>query len=251
MIKKVILYFFIFVISLLVSLIMLMPANFLWERVVSPQINIKKIGLDVEKVAGTVWDGKALLRYQNISGIMAWEIEAANVLSLSLPIRLSLNSQIGEIKAHAKASLSKFELGISSAEVELKPLTPSLRAQRVSLDGRLIVKDLAVVLEDQRVVSATGMASWSGGDIAYPAGREVHERTLPMFKALLQTKEKGNVHLGIRDAQATFDVIDASLSESGEGLVKITRRLLDLSNEPWSLNSREQDVVFKVKKPLY
>lgn len=230
---------------------MLMPANFLWERVVSPQINIKKIGLDVEKVAGTVWDGKALLRYQNISGIMAWEIEASKVLSLSLPIRLSLNSQIGEIKAHAKASLSKFELGISSAEVELKPLTPILRAQRVSLDGRLIVKDLAVVLEDQRVVSATGMASWSGGDIAYPAGREVHERTLPMFKALLQTKEKGNVHLGIRDAQATFDVIDASLSESGEGLVKITRRLLDLSNEPWSLNSREQDVVFKVKKPLY
>ncbi|MFV1873494.1 MAG: type II secretion system protein N [Oleiphilus sp.] len=251
MIKKVILYFFIFVISLLVSLIMLMPANFLWERVVSPQINIKKIGLDVEKVAGTVWDGKALLRYQNISGIMAWEIEASKVLSLSLPIRLSLNSQIGEIKAHAKASLSKFELGISSAEVELKPLTPILRAQRVSLDGRLIVKDLAVVLEDQRVVSATGMASWSGGDIAYPAGREVHERTLPMFKALLQTKEKGSVHLGIRDAQATFDVIDASLSESGEGLVKITRRLLDLSNEPWSLNSREQDVVFKVKKTLY
>ena len=95
------------------------------------------------------------------------------------------------------------------------------------------------------------MASWSGGEIAYPAGREVHQRNLPMFKAIVETKDTGEIFLSIRDSQASFDVIDANLAVDGTGMLRITRRLLDLSEEPWSLNSKEQDVVFKVKKMLY
>jgi hypothetical protein len=71
-----------------------------------------------------------------------------------------------------------------------------------------------------------------------------------MFRADIKTRD-GVVSLGIRDPQASFDVISASLDQQGVGMMSITRRLLDLSREPWSQNSREQDVVFKVKKELF
>jgi hypothetical protein len=36
----------------------------------------------------------------------------------------------------------------------------------------------------------------------------------------------------------------------GDALWEVTRRVLDIAQEPWSANSSETDVVFKIKKPL-
>jgi hypothetical protein len=148
-------------------------------------------------------------------------------------------------------SFSGVRAEIISAQIDLKPLTPIFKAERVTLDGELLVKNLSVLMENKQIKAAAGIASWSGGEIAYPAGREVHQRVFPAFKAVIETKDVGEIHLSIRDSQATFDVIDADLTVDGTGTLRITRRLLDLSDEPWSLNSKEQDVVFKVKKMLY
>ena len=251
MIKKVVLYSFIFFLSLFVSLILLFPASVLWERVISPQLNTKQLGVDVQKVVGTLWDGQALVNYKGLSGIVRWDIDASRLLALSLPVRLNVDSQVGVINAVIDFSLSSIQAEIKNAQVNLQPLTPIFKAERVTLDGELLVNKLFVLIEDKKLKSATGMASWSGGDIAYPAGRVVHQRNLPMFKAIFETRDVGNVHLSIRDSKAVFDVIDADITEDGSATLRITRRLLDLSDEPWSQNSREQDVVFKVKKMLY
>lgn len=228
-----------------------MPASVLWEKGISPQLNVRQLGVDVQKIVGTIWDGQVLVSYHGLSAIVDWDIKLAHLLSFRVPVDLRLNSQAGEAEARLNLSLKSLELKVNTAQFDLKSLTPMFRAQRVTLDGELFIKNILLRVENERLIAASGMASWSGGDIAYPAGREVHERTLPMFRANIETKTNGEIYLGIRDSQATFDVIESSLAEDGTGLLKITRRLLDLSNEPWSLNSREQDVVFKVKKMLY
>lgn len=251
MIKKVILYFFIFFLSLLVSLILLFPATVLWEKVLSPQLNTKQLGVDVQKIVGTLWNGQALINYKGLSSVVHWELEASGLLSLSLPVNINVKSQAGTLHAVVSLSVSSIQAEIKKAEIDLKPLSPIFKAERVVLDGELMINKFAVQVENKQLKSASGMASWSGGDIAYPAGREVHQRSLPMFRAVIETKNTGDIHLSIRDSQATFDVIDADLAVDGNGTLRITRRLLDLSDEPWSLNSREQDVVFKVKKMLY
>ena len=251
MIKKAILYFFIFLLSLLVSLILLFPATILWEKVISTEINTKQLGVDVQKVVGTLWNGQALVVYKGLSGIVRWDVDATHLLGLSLPISINVDSQVGFINAVVDFSVSNIQAEIKKAQIELAPLTPLFKAERVTLGGELFVNKLAVHIENNQVKSATGMASWSGGDIAYPAGSAVHQRNLPMFKAVFSTKSTGNINLSIRDSQAVFDVIDADLTEDGNATLRITRRLLDLSDEPWSQNSREQDVVFKVKKMLY
>lgn len=251
MIKKVFLYLCLFLLSLSFFLILMLPASVVWEKGIAPQVNTRQLGIDVQSVVGTIWDGQALIRYQGLSGIIKWDVSADGLLSFSLPVALNLESEVGDLNADLAISLSKIKAKVTQAQIDLKPLTPLFRAQRVSLDGELFVKDLEIHIEDNKLAQAQGMASWSGGDIAYPAGRAVHERSLPMFKAVLKTAESGEIYLGVRDPQANFDVINADLKTDGTAMLRITRRLLDLSSEPWSQNSTEQDVVFKVKKVLY
>ena len=251
MIKKVFLYLFVFLLSLLIFLVYFLPANVVWEKGIEPKINARQLGVDVQKVVGTIWHGQALVRYKGLSGIAQWDVQLDKLVSLSLPIELNINSVVGEVDAVVDLSLSKVRAEVSKAQIQLKGLSPLLKAQRVSLDGELFVKNLLVVIENKKITNASGLASWSGGDIAYPAGRAVHERSLPMFKATLETRDSGDVYVGIKDPQATFDVINADLKTDGTAMLRITRRLLDLSSEPWSQNSDEQDVVFKVKKVLY
>ena len=243
MIKKVVLYFLVFFLSLLVSLVLLLPATIVWDKFLSTQLNTQQLGINVQKVVGTI--------YKGLSGIIHWEVDPSETWMLSLPMSVSVNSQVGKLDAAIKLSFASVQAEIIKAQIDLKPLTPMFKAERVTLDGELFVKNLSVVMEDNKIKSAAGMATWSGGEIAYPAGREVHQRNLPMFKAVIETKKTGEIYLSIRDSQATFDVIDANLTVDGTGVLRITRRLLDLSDEPWSLNSREQDIVFKVKKMLY
>ena len=251
MIKKVVLYSFIFLLSLLIFLVCFLPANVVWEKAIAPQINTRQLGVEVQKVVGTIWHGQALVRYQGLSGIAEWDVDLSGLLGLSLPVALNVNSEAGEVLADIDVSASKLSAEIIKAHIDLQVLTPLFRAQRVSLDGELLVKNLRVAIQDGKIIDASGLASWSGGDIAYPAGRTVHERSLPTFKAVLTTADSGDVYVGIRDSQATFDVINADLKTDGTAMLRITRRLLDLSSEPWSQNSTERDVVFKVKKVLY
>ena len=250
MIKKVILYLVVFIISLMLSLIVLFPANILWQQVLAPKINLSAMGVRVEKVQGTIWEGQALVNYGSIASILSWDVQTSGLLGLSLPVQLNLVSQAGELKSVVTLRPSTVKITVPKADVQLTALNPVLKAQRLTLDGELLIKDLSVYLEGGRPVNASGLASWSGGDIAYPAGREVHQRNLPVFRADIDTRD-GVIRLAIRDTQASFDVISGSLDQQGVGMMSITRRLLDLSREPWSQNSREQDVVFKVKKELF
>jgi hypothetical protein len=250
-IKKVVLYFVVFFLSLLVSLLILLPANIVWDKFLSSQLNTKQLGIDVQKVVGTIWNGQALISYKRLSGIIHWQVDLSEIWMLSLPMAISVNSQVGELDAAIKLSPSSVQAEIKKAQVDLKPLSPVFKSERVTLDGELFVKNMSVMIENKQVKSASGMASWSGGEISYPAGREVHQRNLPMFNAVVETKDTGEIFLSIKDSQASFDVIDANLSVDGTAMLRITRRLLDLSDEPWSMNSKEQDVVFKVKKMLY
>jgi hypothetical protein len=249
-IKKTLFYFVVFLMSLVFFLVALFPANILWQQFLSSKMNLAASGVTVAQVEGTVWEGQALIHYRELAGIVSWRARPQGLLGLSLPIDLQIVSTAGKLTSMIDVGADTLGLRVSNAEIQLAALNPVVRQQRVTLDGMLLIKDLDVALQNMRPVRASGMASWSGGDIAYPAGREIHQRNLPVFRADLSTRDE-MIRLVVRDAQATFDVVSASLDANGEGLMSVTRRLLDLSREPWSQNSREQDVVFKVKKQLF
>lgn len=254
-IKKSILFLFIFFIAFGLFALAKMPAHMVWEKGLKENAQVKsllrEIGISINGVNGTIWDGGVLFKYKGISSILNWDIQFSEIYSLTLPLDLALESQAGEIDAELLLGLSSLRLLLSNGDIELSMLNPALRAQRVTLDGQLLLKDIELLFEGEKVQSAKGLLSWSGGDISYPAQRAVHKRNMPAFRGVLETVDLGSIKAGIRDSGGAFDVIEASVTPEGEAMVKVKRRLLDLADEFWPKNSNEQDVVFKMKKVIY
>ena len=251
MIKKIVLYLSLFLLSVALFLMATLPVNFVWHEIITPQLKGHKLPVRILALEGTVWDGKALVSYQQLESIVAWDVSLVGLFSLNLPLDIKIESQAGHAKLNVSLGLNETRLDLVFAEIDLVQLNPLFSRQRVKLNGQLVAKNIQITLVDQRVESANGLFSWSGGDIAYPAGRQIHERTLPVFKGQLTTQNSGDIYLGIRDVGASFDLIEGTLDASGSAMLKVKRKLLDLSDEPWPQNSREQDVVFKVKKNIY
>jgi hypothetical protein len=250
-IKKTALYLSLFLLSLMLFLLASLPAEIVWHKGVVPQLKGNNIPVEVLSLNGTIWDGQALVRYQDIESIVNWDVSILGVLSLELPVALKINSQVGLVDIRASIGLNSIYVELLSADIELAKLTPLFKRQRVKLDGQLVAKDIQFEVVDNQFKSASGLLSWSGGNITYPAGRQLHERTLPMFKGRLVTKTNGDIFLGVRDVGASFDLIEGLLDIEGSALLTVKRRLLDLSDEAWPQNSQEKDTVFKVKKNIY
>ena len=228
-----------------------LPADVVWHKGLAPQLIGKNLPVKVLSLNGTIWGGKALIQYQNIESIIDWDIPLLGLLSLKLPVELNINSQMGLVNLRADVGLGSTNVELVSADIDLAYLTPLLKQQRVKLSGQFVAQGIQFEVADNQLKSASGLLSWSGGDIAYPAGRELHERSLPMFKGRLETKTNGDIFIGVRDVDASFDLIEGLLDPEGAAMLTVKRRLLDLSDEAWPQNSNETDTVFKVKKNIY
>jgi len=250
-IKKTALYLSLFLLSLMLFLLASLPADVIWYKGVAPQLKGHNIPVKVLSLDGTIWDGQALVRYQNIESIVDWDISVLGLLSLELPVDLQVKSQVGVIDLKASIGFGSSYVELISADIDLAHLTPLFKRQKVTLSGQFVAKGIQFEVVDNQFKTASGLLSWSGGDIAYPAGRQLHERTLPMFKGRLETKTNGDIFFGVRDAGASFDLIEGLLSPEGSAMLTVKRRLLDLSDEAWPQNSKEKDTVFKVKKNIY
>lgn len=255
MLKKTILYLLVFLLAFSVFVLAKAPARVIWEGVVEadPSVtnSLRSVGVSVKGIEGTIWDGRALVQYKGIASIVDWDVKLSELYALSLPVKLDIDSQAGELEAVITVGMSDIAVTVSRGDLDLSMLSPALRAQRVTLDGQLLLKDIQLLAEDNMLRSAAGMISWSGGDIAYPAQRAIHQRSFPPFRGVIETSETGEIKAGVRDSGGSFDVIEATVSPEGEALVKVKRRLLDLADEHWPQNSKEEDVVFKVKKKIY
>jgi hypothetical protein len=250
-IKKTIGLVLVFLLSFAVFLIATLPASVVWKYVIVPNTKVLSLGVQARAFEGSVWDGRVYLSFRHLKGILDWDLSPMGVFSGTLPLELKLESSTGKLSSTVELGLKTQRFTLSSLELALEPLNVFTKAQRLSVSGDVFAKDVELIIRDRKLESAMGSFTWSGGAVSYPAGRDLHERVLPPFSGRMKTDAPYDVHLGIRDQDASFDVMRGSINERGEALWEVTRRVLDIADEPWSPNSKETDVVFKVKKPLY
>lgn len=251
MIKKILALGGVFLISFSFFLILFMPASFVWERALKPGLDLRPYGVSIEAVEGTIWNGQALVEYKKLESIVTWSAGLPSLLSLSLPLDVDVNSHAGTASLNVAPGLFESALAIDSLDVNLAALNGVLSQYRVKVSGTLQARNWRVQAKGRKISSATGGFSWSGGEIAYPVQREVHERSVPVMKGLMTTDADGLIQLSVRDEGGAIDSLTASLTPEGLALLQVKRRLLDLVDEPWSPNSNEQDTVFKIKKSVY
>lgn len=250
MIKKSLLFIFIFVLAFAGFLIANLPASIAWKYVIAPATKAQSSGVIAKSFDGTLWDGRAHVGFRHLEGVLSWDIGLASVVAGSLPVAIEVDSTAGSMEAVLDIGLTKQQLKVDDLNLQLGKLNPFLRAQRLTVDGELVAKALSVEVKSRTVEHISGRFSWDGGAVSYPAGREMHDRVLPAFSGMLSTRTDGAIVLGIRDQAASFDTMRGTWSADGDALWEVTRRVLDVAKEPWSANSSETDVVFKVKKPI-
>lgn len=250
MIKKSLLVILVFVLAFAVFIVATLPASVAWKHVIAPATKVQSAGVIAKSFDGTLWNGRAHIAFRHLEGVLSWDIQFAGLFGGSLPIDIGLESTAGELEAALDVGLSKQNAELKTMRLELGKLNPFLRAKRVKVDGELMVKNVVFALRRSTVERIEGRFSWSGGAVSYPAGREIHDRVLPAFSGAANTDNAGLISLAIRDQDASFDTMRGSWSQNGDALWEVTRRVLDIAQEPWSANSSETDVVFKVKKPI-
>jgi len=234
-----------------VFLVATLPASVAWQHLVVPYTKVLSFGVQARAFEGSIWDGRAYISFRHLEGVLEWNVLPKGLISGTLPIELELQSSAGKLTSSAELGLEVQKLNVRSIELALEPLNVFTKVQRVSVSGDVFGKNVELVVRDNKVESASGSFTWSGGPVVYPAGRDLHERILPPFSGRITTESPYEVRLGIRDQDASFDIMSGSINAQGDGLWEVTRRLLDIADEPWSPNSKETDVVFKVKKPIY
>lgn len=250
MIKKTILILVLFFTSLPVFLLATLPASVAWEKVISPLTKTTSVGVKAKSFSGTAWNGAAHITFRHLEGVVSWDVQLLNLFGGSLPLSLDLQSSAGEFDMLLDVGLRAQSILLKDLRLDLEQLNPFLRAQRVKVSGELIAKNVAVSVDKQFFTAIDGRFSWGGGAVSYPAGRDIHDRVMPGFSGKVSTSESQTISLGIRDQEASFDSMRGSWSEGGDALWEVTRRVLDVANEPWAQNSAETDVIFKVKKGL-
>ncbi|KZZ59520.1 hypothetical protein A3762_00635 [Oleiphilus sp. HI0125] len=250
MIKKTFLVLLLFVVALPFFLLSSLPASVLWTKVIEPAVKTKSLGIMPKSFAGTAWDGEAYVSFRHLEGVFSWKLSVLDVFGGSIPLQVDVRSTAGDASAILDIGLRDQSLSIETLRLDTEKLNPFLRIHRVKATGEVYVKDLSVRLEKRRVASIDGRFTWAGGEVSYPAGRDIRDRVMPAFGGQIQTQESGDIVLGIRDQEASFDTMRVTWSANGDALWEVTRRVLDVAQEPWAANSTEQDVVFKVKKPV-
>ena len=248
MLKKILLFLLLGIISYLSFLIATFPVSLVWTSV-SPKLPLKQLQINVKAVSGSIWKGNALIASRGIEGVLAWDVSVPGLFTGKLPVKLSIKSNIGSFQTNARFALNGAELTDTIGNINLAGLNPFLRRDRLTLAGDVKIENLSLAFYDGDILTANGRFTWSGGEVKYPAGRDIHGGQFPPMVGLIS--QKANVtRLTIRDNQSSVDLLDGELDAFGMGTLRVKRRLLDLANEPWPKNSSESDVVFKVKRKI-
>jgi general secretion pathway protein N len=246
--KKILLFSMLGVASYLSFLIATFPVSLVWANV-SDQLPLKQLQINVKAVSGSIWKGEAFIASRGIEGVLAWDVFVPGFFTGKLPVKLRIKSNIGSFQTMARFALNGAELMDTRGNINLPGLNPLLKRDRLTLAGDIKVENLTLAFYDGVISTANGRFTWSGGDVKYPAGREVHGGQFPPVVAVISQKADVT-RLSVRDNQSTVDLLEGELDAFGMGTLKVKRRLLDLANEPWPKNSSESDVVFKVRRKV-
>ena len=247
-IKKILLFLLVGVVSYTSFLIATLPASFVWKYV-APQLPLKPLQIDVKGVSGTAWNGYALIHSRGIEGVLEWDILFSGLLTGSLGVDLELKSNVGNMTTNARLFSNGVELDSTKGNVDLRSLNSLLKKQRVTLSGVFKIDSLTIGYIDGVITVAKGLFSWTGGRVEYPAGRETHGNEFPSFTGVLDQKSDVTMFT-IKDVESSINSVEAIMENTGIVTLKVKRRLLDLANEPWPKNSSESDVVFKVRRKV-
>lgn len=225
----------VFVISLLVCLIVLMPAAVLVDRL--PALRPGGAPLVLSGARGPWWDGQVAARWRNHNGELAWTLDWHG---LTPGLQLSMVSDDLNADGWLGAAWGDWRLEQWRARVPVAPFSASV--PQGDADGTVDLTLMALELSDHDVVDAKGTLTYSGGTVTW--GRDGAAEVPPLDGRLTMVDGAPELEVtGPRQQQLVHARLDNQKLN-----VQVRRawpQLLGVSQ-----GGDPADVVFRMSRPL-
>ncbi len=183
----------IFAAVLLLSFIVLqLPAAWILARV-SPNNPF------LENVSGNIWHGQGDWHYQNVQGVVSWQVRPWMLLLLRVSADVEIQTGDTHLQGIITHSAHRFELKGVSGQVDAGTLQTLLPWQWPS--APVLFKDVSLVKHDKTGFSdISGQLNWGGGVLGYPFEGHTERATLPVLRGEL-SQDKDRLHLAMTNEQ--------------------------------------------------
>ena len=232
----------------LLSLVFLVPAGWVWHQAsaylsLPPQVQ-------VQQVAGKLWDGEAGLVVAGFPLRVDWRLGTPSVTSLEWPARISVESSQSSLNGNVKIGWPASAELDASGRVTVAEFEELIRQSGgAMIEGEVMIDRLNMAWADKRITRAEGLGRWEGGLVTWPMGDQRGQAEFPPMRATMDTTE-GGVELTVSEQGGDGPAADATVFWNGMMELRVYKRMVDLAGQPWPDSASSSDVVFRVRQPL-
>lgn len=177
----------------------------------------------VDSISGSLWQGQADWRLQNLQGVVSWRFKPLSILTFKLGADVELRT--GETRLDGQLALGYHQMRIEklNGQIASDTLATLLPWQWPSPPVQL--RDLTVIRHKEKGWQrAEGQMNWVGGTLGYPFEGRVERANLPPLVANLSA-DQGKLQLNLSNGQRER-MGDIYLSADNMLEVQLTQRLL-------------------------
>ncbi len=244
-------YIAIGVVSFLMFVVALFPANLVWSTIASSVAGA--VPGKVQVVGGTVWNGFVVadLRMGDVKGLhlVKWQAHPLSLLLGEVSLDLKIESE--GLIASGGAYIGLLGKGIENltGKVSASMAEPILKQFDASAEGGLNFDGLTVAMSGDEISDASGEIRWDGGKVSYRSGRSTQTVDFPAVVGVL-TENEGSLNLALVEMKGKKALGEAMLRPDGIGGVKVLQRAMTLAG--FSSSPGDDDkVLLNIQRPLF
>ena len=205
-------------------------------------------GASLTATAGTLWSGSGALRLQGLGlGRLHWSFEPVTLMQLAPGCTWRLAGD--SLDLHGRMAFQGGAIELSArGTVAAAAVNPGLAAYDIRLDGGFDIERLDATVTAEGLERLDGGGRWSGGAVSYALGGQSHTALLPPMRAEAQSAPVRAK--AFAEAGSTL-LMEAEIMDGGYVKIGITRRLLQLLNQPWAGGGAEDEIVVSVEEAIF
>lgn len=205
-------------------------------------------GASLAAAAGTVWSGRGALRFRdNALGQLQWSFEPASLAQLAPGYAWQLTGNGLDLHGGLAFRTDGVRLSAQGA-VAAEAVNAELATYGIRLDGRLDIESLDATLTGAGLARLEGGGRWSGGAVSYPLGGRSHTALLPPMRAEAQSAPI--TAKAFAEESGTL-LMQAEIIADGYAKIGVTRRLLQLLNQPWAGRGADDEIVISLEEAVF
>ncbi|MCY3795951.1 MAG: type II secretion system protein N [Gammaproteobacteria bacterium] len=205
-------------------------------------------GASLTATAGTIWSGSGALRLKRLGlGRLHWSFDPVTLTQLAPGYTWRLAGDSLDLHGSMAFHGDAIKLSASGA-VGTAAVNAGLAAYDIRLDGGFDIEGLDATVTAEGLQRLDGSGRWSGGVVSYALGSQSHTALLPPMRAEAQSPP---VRARAFAEAGSALLIQAEIMVGGYVKIGITRRLLQLLNQPWAGTGADDEIVVSVEEAVF